>query len=221
MGSYGRKRLSHRMWFDVELRCPCRDFLEKITIDPKMGLVSLDFFSRACDFFWRLVRPNVNMEPYGKRGVGCPTFGGAATFDDAAISVNGRPAKFNDWPQVLVTLLGDLYEKRNIDLVLERVRSWSIELLHLSAKGRWVQRPVIKFPPRTTSDRQKMQRHALSRAHPAAPVDILTFQDMFNKIRILVNGPRSGSGGWHFPKNKTMQILSSKGYQIHWLMVLT
>ena len=130
MGSYGRKRLSHRMWFDVELRCPCRDFLEKITIDPKMGLVSLDFFSRACDFFWRLVRPNVNMEPYGKRGGGCPTFGGAATFDDAAISVNGRPAKFNDWPQVLVTLLGDLYEKKNNDLVLERVRSWSIKLLH-------------------------------------------------------------------------------------------
>ena len=60
-----------------------------------MGLVSLDFFSRACDFFGGLVRPNVNMEPYGKRGGG-PTFGGAATFDDAAISVNGRPAKFND-----------------------------------------------------------------------------------------------------------------------------
>ena len=34
-----------------------------------MGLVSLDFFQEPAIFFRRLVRPNVNMGPYGKRGV--------------------------------------------------------------------------------------------------------------------------------------------------------
>ena len=54
----------------MELLCPWRDFLEKKNRDPKLDLVSMDLFSRACDFFRRLVRSNVNMEPYGKRGGG-------------------------------------------------------------------------------------------------------------------------------------------------------
>ena len=33
-----------------------------------MGLVSLDFFQEPAFFFRRLVRSNVNMGPYGKRG---------------------------------------------------------------------------------------------------------------------------------------------------------
>jgi len=56
MGAYGRKRVSRRMGFDLELRCPLTNLSKKITRDPKWGLVSLDFFSCVCVVFSRLGR---------------------------------------------------------------------------------------------------------------------------------------------------------------------